>query len=101
MSTSPLRCAIMTTAGVRDSHLWEGCRMVVKLIGHAARFALIPLHLAFISTAAWGVTFSEHGWTLLSDYNATTRSVSLGDIDNDGDLDVFFQGQALNATRLY
>lgn len=37
-------------------------------------------------------TFSEHGSTVLGGLNLNARSASLADIDNDGDLDVMFQG---------
>jgi enediyne biosynthesis protein E4 len=36
--------------------------------------------------------FSEQGLTILGGANYSARSVSLADIDNDGDLDAFFQG---------
>ncbi len=37
-------------------------------------------------------TFSEHGATVLGGANYNARSASLGDMDNDGDLDLLFQG---------
>jgi hypothetical protein len=42
--------------------------------------------------AAFAATFSEEGATVLGGANLSGRSVSLADIDNDGDLDAFFQG---------
>jgi hypothetical protein len=50
--------------------------------------ALIVLAAAVSSQGA----FTEQGGTLLGGANYTARSVSLGDIDNDGDLDAYFQG---------
>lgn len=57
--------------------------------------AFSPLFLGSTARAA----FTEQGATILGGANyATTRSVSLADIDNDGDLDAFFQGSTI-ATR--
>jgi hypothetical protein len=50
---------------------------------------------------AWAVTFTEQGSTILGGFNATARSVSLADIDNDGDLDAFFQGSASSARQIF
>jgi enediyne biosynthesis protein E4 len=38
--------------------------------------------------------FTEQGTTILGSINYDSRSASLADIDNDGDLDLFFQGAA-------
>jgi enediyne biosynthesis protein E4 len=56
---------------------------------------------AFLSTACWAVTFTENGAAVLLglDIDAESRSASLADIDNDGDLDLFFQGgESLSGT---
>jgi ASPIC and UnbV/FG-GAP-like repeat len=45
-------------------------------------------------------TFSEQGATILGGVNYSARSASLADIDNDGDLDLFFQG-VLGAQQLF
>lgn len=45
-------------------------------------------------------TFSEQGATVLSSANFDSRSASLADIDNDGDLDLMFQG-AFGAQQLF
>jgi enediyne biosynthesis protein E4 len=56
---------------------------------------------SLIAVDALAVTFSEQGATILGGYNATARSVSLADIDNDGDLDTFFQGGASSARQMF
>ncbi len=45
-------------------------------------------------------TFTDQGASILGGVNFNSRSASLGDIDNDGDLDIFFQG-ALGSQKLY
>jgi hypothetical protein len=63
-------------------------------------FAAVALvsHMPIVVLAA---TFSEQGATLLGGANYTARSVSLADIDNDGDLDMFFQGSASSARQIW
>jgi hypothetical protein len=46
----------------------------------------------FLPAHVRAVTFTEQGATVLGGANPSGRSVSLADIDNDGDLDAFFQG---------
>ncbi len=45
-------------------------------------------------------TFTDQAASILGGANFNSRSASLGDIDNDGDLDMLFQG-ALGAQQLY
>jgi|GEM_PF-1577425 len=52
--------------------------------------ALGPLVLTTDSSAQ--PTFTEQGATILGGVNYNSRSASLADIDNDGDLDLMFQG---------
>jgi hypothetical protein len=52
--------------------------------------AIASFTLRFASPAQ--AAFSEQGATVLGGANLAGRSVSLADIDNDGDLDAFFQG---------
>ena len=52
--------------------------------------ALGPLVLTTHSSAL--PTFTEQGATILGGVNYNSRSASLADIDNDGDLDLMFQG---------
>ncbi|TWT99534.1 FG-GAP repeat protein [Botrimarina colliarenosi] len=47
-----------------------------------------------------GATFSEQGSTILGGVNYSARSVSLADIDNDGDLDAYFQGSSSSDRRI-
>jgi len=44
--------------------------------------------------------FTEQGATVLGGVNYSARSVSLADIDNDGDLDAFFQGSASSTRQI-
>ena len=48
--------------------------------------------LNIVPAGAFAASFTEQGATILGGANLTARSVSLADIDNDGDLDMFFQG---------
>lgn len=48
--------------------------------------------LILVPAGAFAASFTEQGATILGGANLTSRSVSLADIDNDGDLDAFFQG---------
>ena len=45
-------------------------------------------------------TFTEHGATVLNGLSISARSASLADIDNDGDLDLLFQGENTSARIL-
>ncbi|CAN5374041.1 hypothetical protein BH09SUM1_BH09SUM1_02280 [soil metagenome] len=45
-------------------------------------------------------TFTEQGMAILGDVNLNSRSASFADIDNDGDLDLLFQGST-GARQLY
>ena len=53
-----------------------------------------------VSASASGQTFTNQGAAVLGAVNLDARSVSFGDIDNDGDLDMFFQG-ASGAQQLF
>ena len=57
-----------------------------------AAFALCPLALS--SDLVAQPTFTDQATTILGGVNYNSRSASLGDYDNDGDLDLFFQGAA-------
>ena len=59
-----------------------------RLLGVVAVFALM------VPGEVLAATFTEQGATVLGGENYSGRSVSLADIDNDGDLDAFFQGSA-------
>jgi hypothetical protein len=53
-----------------------------------------------VSASVSEAAFTNQGTAILGGVDFDTRSVSLGDIDNDGDLDMFFQGAA-GAQKLY
>jgi hypothetical protein len=55
-------------------------------------FTAYALGSMLLATELLAQTFSEQGATILGDVNYNSRSASLADIDNDGDLDLMFQG---------
>ncbi|HMO85440.1 MAG TPA: CRTAC1 family protein [Lacipirellulaceae bacterium] len=55
---------------------------------------------AWLAGPAGGQTFSNQAASVLGGLNLNARSASLADIDNDGDLDLFFQG-AIGAQQLF
>ena len=55
-------------------------------------FCLLPASFALAA-------FTEQGATVLGGANYSARSVSLADIDNDGDLDAFFQGSGTTTSN--
>lgn len=57
-------------------------------------FALVLCEAILPTNGLLAATFSEQGATLLGGVNYNSRSASLADIDNDGDLDLMFQGAA-------
>ena len=65
---------------------------------------LIVLLSALFSTCTGGLstaaTFSEQGFSVLGGANFNSRSASLADTDNDGDLDLMFQG-SFGAQQLF
>ncbi len=71
------------------------------------RWALILWCLSILLEASVteAQTFSEQGSTILGGVNYDSRSASLADIDNDGDLDLMFQGggdpNGANARQLF
>ena len=66
--------------------------------------ALCAVHFcaaATICASAWGqVSFTNQAATVLNNANFDSRSASLADYDDDGDLDLFFQGAA-GSQQLY
>ena len=56
---------------------------------------------SFLAADVRAVTFSEQGATILGGANYSARSVSLADIDDDGDLDMFFQGSSSTARQMW
>jgi enediyne biosynthesis protein E4 len=59
--------------------------------------------LAMASSSSVHAAFTEQQTAWLNDFNpnAEVRSASLADIDNDGDLDLFFQGGASSARQIF
>jgi hypothetical protein len=78
-----------------------GRRMMLATISRASLFLASAVVAVFVTSSALAVSFSEQGATLLGGANYTARSVSLADIDNDGDLDMFFQGAASSARQIW
>ncbi|TWT33936.1 FG-GAP repeat protein [Posidoniimonas corsicana] len=62
---------------------------------------VVPLFLAFATVGSANAAFTEQGATILGGANYSARSVSLADIDNDGDLDAYFQGSTSSARQLW
>ncbi len=56
--------------------------------------------LVLVTDVSAQPTFSEQGASILGGANFNSRSASYGDIDNDGDLDLLFQGAA-GSQQLY
>jgi len=56
--------------------------------------------LQTLTTPLYAQTFSEQGASILGGVDYNSRSASLADIDNDGDLDMMFQGSS-GAQQLY
>jgi enediyne biosynthesis protein E4 len=66
---------------------------VAAVVAALVVFCLLPASFAVAA-------FTEQGATVLGGANYSARSVSLADIDNDGDLDAFFQGSASSARQM-
>ncbi len=64
----------------------------------ATAFCVLTSH--WLATATYAATFTEQGATVLGGLNVSGRSASLADIDNDGDLDVFFQGGGTESQKM-
>ncbi|MGL4514856.1 MAG: CRTAC1 family protein [Lacipirellulaceae bacterium] len=64
-------------------------------------WALAAPLFTLLSTDARAVAFTEQGATILGGANYSARSVSLADIDNDGDLDAYFQGSTSAARQMW
>lgn len=66
------------------------------MTSHFAKIALTLLAagvaVTFAAGGAMAQTFTDHGGTVLGGLNVDARSASLADIDDDGDLDIMFQG---------
>lgn len=83
--------------------------------GEAGMSRFCRVTVALVAFCCWGVlfedsvvnaqTFSDQGATILGGANFDSRSASLADIDNDGDLDLMFQGggspAGANARQLF
>lgn len=64
-------------------------------------FLLAPVvFAAFMGSVSAEVSFTDASNALFSGLSLNARSASLADIDNDGDLDVFFQGSSTSDRRL-
>ncbi len=70
----------------------------MKSVIHTLLPVCVVALLATTQSAAQ--TFSDQGATVLGGINHNSRSASFGDIDNDGDLDMMFQG-ASGSQQLY
>lgn len=70
-------------------HDWSAMRVGAALAG-----------AVFLGAHFAGASFTEQGATVLGGVNYGARSASLADIDNDGDLDLFFQGGGSNQKLL-
>jgi hypothetical protein len=61
-------------------------------------YVLVLASLCIASVAIAVPTFTEHGAAVFGGADYDSRSASLADIDNDGDLDLFFQGGGSDGT---
>ena len=68
---------------------------IYKLIGLSCALSQL-----FLPSSLKAQTFTDQAATILGGVNYNSRSASLADIDNDGDLDLMFQG-ALGAQQLF
>ena len=69
-----------------------------RRILRAIAFFVLTSH--WLAIAAHAATFTEQGSAVFGGLNVSGRSASLADIDNDGDLDVFFQGGGTESQKM-
>lgn len=68
---------------------------------HAALAIALALAVFSVPSAVTAQpTFTDQGASILGGLNVSGRSASLADIDEDGDLDLFFQGAGTSSQRL-
>ncbi|QDV72598.1 CRTAC1 family protein [Botrimarina mediterranea] len=65
------------------------------------RALTVAISLLGVMEPTLAATFSEQGASILWGANYAGRSVSLADIDNDGDLDMYFQGSTSSDRQLW
>jgi enediyne biosynthesis protein E4 len=71
-----------------------------SVIGPSTAFVCALCTLIFSAQLPAQPTFTNQGASILGGLNLNSRSASFGDIDNDGDLDLLFQGAA-GSQKLY